>query len=139
MAQRVRDVMTHPAKTVAPDTDLPTVARLMRDEDIGAVVVAEGRGIKGVVTDRDLVVRGLAAQGHVEDTKIGSLCSSEVTTVKPDDELSTATRLMRERSIRRLPVVEGDDVVGMLAIGDLAIERDDGSVLSDISAAEPNN
>jgi len=138
MAQRVRDVMTQPATTVPSDADLTTVARLMRDQGIGAVAVTADQHLKGLVTDRDLVVRGLAAGGHVESTAVGSLCSSELATVKPDDELATATRLMREHSVRRLPVVEGDQVVGILAIGDLAIERDDGSALSDISAAEPN-
>lgn len=137
MAQKVRDVMTGPPVSVGPDTDLATVARTMRDENIGAVVVGEGDALVGVATDRDLVVRGLAGGGD-RTSKVGDVVSRDTATVGPDDDLDRAVRLMRERAVRRLPVVENGRAVGIVAIADLAMEKDENSALADISAAEPN-
>jgi CBS domain-containing protein len=138
MATKVRDIMTGSPTSVSPELDIVTVARAMRDEDIGAVLVAEGDDLKGVVTDRDLVVRGLAAGGDPAQATIGGLASSVTATVGPDDSLDKAAQIMRERSVRRLPVIEDGRPVGIVSIGDLAIEKDSASALADISAARPN-
>lgn len=137
MAQKVRDVMTGPPVSVGPDTDLATVARTMRDENIGAVVVSEGDALVGMATDRDLVVRGLAGDGD-RTSKVGDVVSRDIAAVGPDDGLDRAVRLMRERAVRRLPVVENGRAVGIVTIADLAMEKDQSSALADISAAEPN-
>src|SRR5688572_26761323 len=137
MAQKVREVMTAAPVTVEPDTDLLTVARLMRDEGIGDVLVAGGKNrLQGLVTDRDLVVRGMAEGGDPQRTAVSEVCSGDLTAVSPDDEVDKAVQLMREHSVRRLPVVEKDRPVGIVSLGDLAIERDEESALADISAAE---
>jgi CBS domain-containing protein len=102
------------------------------------VLVTENGRLCGIVTDRDLVVRCMADQTKSE-IRVGELCSQELVSVSPDDDLDDAIRLMAERDIRRLPVIEGNNAVGILSLGDLAIERDPESVLGDISAANPNN
>lgn len=138
MAQRVREVMTAQPVVVAPDTPVQQVATAMRDESIGAVLVAEEGRLRGLVTDRDLTVRILADGGDMTGRTVQEACSSELVTVAPDDEVDRAVRLMRSKALRRLPVVDGDQAVGIVTLGDLAVERDPGSALSDISAADPN-
>ncbi|RSN66583.1 MULTISPECIES: CBS domain-containing protein [Actinomadura] len=138
MARKIRDIMTGSPTSVSPELDIVTVARAMRDEDIGAVLVAEGDEMKGLVTDRDLVVRGLAAGGDPREMKIGGLASSATATIGPDDSVDKAAQIMRERAVRRLPVVEDGRPVGIVSIGDLAVEKDTDSALADISAARPN-
>jgi CBS domain-containing protein len=94
--------------------------------------------LHGILTDRDIVVRVLAEGLDPDQTRVGDICSRVLTTVSPDDGVSHAVRVMREKAIRRLPVEAGGRVIGMLTIGDIAVERDVGSVLADISAAPPN-
>ncbi|MBX9399063.1 CBS domain-containing protein [Streptomyces sp. TRM72054] len=140
MAQTVHDVMTAPPVEVSPHAYVPDVARRMRDEDIGAVVITEDGHPRGLVTDRDLTVRILAEGGDVNGRRVQEACSTELVTVTADDPIDRAVQLMREKSVRRLPVVdpERDCVVGIVSLGDLAVERDPESALGSISAAEPN-
>ena len=138
MAQRIREIMTSAPVSVGSLTAVTEVARVMRDEDIGAVLVADDNGLRGLVTDRDLVVRVIAEGKGPGDTTVQEACSPELVTVTPDDQVDDAVRLMREHSLRRLPVTEGNKPVGIVSLGDLAIERDPESALGDISAARPN-
>ncbi|RAY11489.1 CBS domain-containing protein [Actinomadura craniellae] len=139
MAQKVREVMTGAPVTVRPDADLRTVARLMRDEGVGDVLVTtDDDRLRGLVTDRDLVVRAMAEGGDPEQTAVSELCSGHLAAVAPDDDLKKVVQLMREHSVRRIPVVEDERPVGVVSLGDLAIERDEGSALADISAAKTN-
>ncbi|MFI5686924.1 CBS domain-containing protein [Streptomyces sp. NPDC051636] len=138
MAQHVRDIMTSQLVTVEPQTSVTTVARRMRDENIGAVLVTEGDELRGLVSDRDLVVRALAEGGDPEQKTVAAACSDDLVTVTPDEDLDRAVRLMREHSVRRLPVVDHGHPVGIVSLGDMAIERDPESALGDISAAQPN-
>jgi CBS domain-containing protein len=139
MAQTLKDVMTRNPETLEASTTLVEAARRMRDRDIGAVIVVENGELRGIVTDRDIVVRAVADERDPSRTTIGEICTSNVVALSPDDEISQAVRVMRERDVRRLPVVEGGRPVGIVSLGDLAIERDPDSALADISAAEPNN
>lgn len=139
MTQHVRDVMTARPVTVEPVASVASVARVMRDENIGAVLVAEQERLRGLVSDRDLVVRVLAEGGDPERTTVADACSGDLVTVGPDDELRQAVAAMREHAVRRVPVVDGErNVVGVVSLADLAIERDPDSALGDISAAKPN-
>lgn len=139
MPQTVRDVMTSNPVTVPADTPLSEVARLMRDRDIGTVIVVDsGGGLRGILTDRDLVVRGFAEGRDLGSTAAAELCSADLATLAPDDSVDRAIKLMRERAVRRLPVVENGRPVGIVSIGDLAMERDEESVLAGISAAPAN-
>jgi CBS domain-containing protein len=138
MTQQVRELMAEPA-TVPADTTLTEAARLMRDADIGDVIIVDGGQPRGMVTDRDIVVRGIAEHHSPDDTTVGEICTSELATVAPDDPIERAVRLMRETAVRRLPVVDGERLVGVVSLGDLAIERDEDSTLAEISAADPNS
>ncbi|MFG3010064.1 CBS domain-containing protein [Streptomyces cinerochromogenes] len=138
MAQRVRDIMTSQLVTVEPQASVSAVARKMRDENVGAVLVTEGEELRGLVSDRDLVVRALAEGGDPEQKTVAAACSSDLVTVTPDEDLDHAVALMRERAVRRLPVVEDGRAVGIVSLGDMAIERDAESALGDISAAKSN-
>ncbi|MFI9803190.1 CBS domain-containing protein [Streptomyces sp. NPDC052301] len=138
MAQYVRDIMTGDPVTVEPQASVAAAARLMRDEDVGAVLVTDDGRLRCLVSDRDLVVRVCADGSDPERTTVIQAASEDVVTVGPDDSLDRALGLMREHAVRRLPVVEGDRPVGIVSLGDMAIERGAGSALGDISAARPN-
>ncbi|MEV5333159.1 CBS domain-containing protein [Streptomyces werraensis] len=138
MAHHVRDIMTAAPVTVGPQTSVAQAARLMRDHDLGAVLVTDDGRLRGLVTDRDLVVRSVAEGVDPEETTVARACSEDLVTVRPDDELDLAVRLMREHAVRRVPVVDGEHPVGVLSLGDVALERGPESALGDISVARPN-
>ena len=136
MHDNIRDVMSSRPKTLDADQTVAAAAQLMREADIGDVLVVKSDDrLHGILTDRDIVVRVLAEGLDPNQTRVGDICSRVLTTVSPDDGVSHAVRVMREKAIRRLPVEAGGRVIGMLTIGDIAVERDIGSVLADISAA----
>ncbi|CAL9321483.1 Hypoxic response protein 1 [Streptomyces sp. SudanB135_2055] len=139
MTRYVRDIMTGHPVTVEPLTSVTAVARVMRDRDLGAVLVTDGDELRGLVTDRDLVIRAVAEGGDPERTTVARVCSDEeLVTVGPDDELERAVELMREHAVRRVPVVDDGRPVGIVSLGDLALERDPESALGDISVARPD-
>jgi CBS domain-containing protein len=138
MAKYVRDLMTRAPVTLLATSTLVEAAMAMRDFDIGAVIVVENGQIYGIATDRDIVIRAIANGNYPATTKLGEVCSREVTTVGPSDTVAEAVRLMRDKAIRRLPVVDGGRPVGMLSIADLASEQEPHSPLADISDAPPN-
>jgi CBS domain-containing protein len=137
MAQQIREVMTKDPKVLDIHSSLADAARLMRDNDIGFVVVRDGDRVCGVVTDRDLVIRGLA-EGADPSTSLAGVYSEDIVQVSADDSVEKAITLMSDKAIRRIPVVEDGEVVGVVSLGDLAVERDPSSVLGQISAAPAN-
>ena len=139
MADTVRDVMTANPLTVRVDESLAAAAKQMRDADVGAVIVVDGSAVCGVVTDRDIVVRGVAEDLDPRTTRVGHLVTHDLVAISADDDVETAVELMRTHAVRRLPVMEGEQVVGVVSLGDLAVARDSDSALADISAEEPNN
>lgn len=140
MAQSIRDVMTPDPIVLPGSTPVVEAARRMRDEAIGDVLVEDGdHQLRGMVTDRDIVVRAVADGIDLSTATIGECCSGDLVTIGPDDSVDAAVQLMGERAIRRLPVVEEGRPVGVITIGDLAIEREPNSALADISEARPNN
>jgi CBS domain-containing protein len=121
------------------DTSLVEVARAMRDNGVGDVLVTDGGQMRGIVTDRDIVVRAIAdGLDPTRETADTVFSGADLVTISPGASLEDAARLMRERAVRRVPVVDGGRPVGIVSIGDLAMERDDQSALADISAAPPN-
>jgi CBS domain-containing protein len=138
MAQSVREVMTSAPKTVDAAAPVVDVARIMADADVGAVVVVDGGQVAGIVTDRDVTVRAVAKGRDPASTPVREVCSAELTTLALEGTVDDAVRLMREKAVRRLPVVEGGRPVGIVSLGDLAVEREPQSALGDISAAPPN-
>lgn len=134
----VESIMTPVPAQVAPGTSLTDTARLMRDLDIGSVLVSDGGRLVGLVTDRDLVVRGLADENPVPVDEVGALCSERLVTLAPDDTIDDAAQLMRDAAVRRLPVVSDGMAVGIVSLGDLALVQEPESGLARISGAEPN-
>src|SRR2546423_7774191 len=102
-AQTVRDVMTTDVVSLQVDTTLVDAGRVMRDKDIGDVVVVENERLIGVVTDRDIVVRAVAEGLGPDATTVGAVVSQGLVTVRPDDTIADAARLMRDRAVRRGP------------------------------------
>jgi CBS domain-containing protein len=138
MARTVREVMTVAPTTVATDATAHDAARAMRDDDVGALLVLDGGELVGVVTDRDIAVRAVAEGLDPTATPVTEVCTKDPTSISADASVDEAVGLMRERALRRLPVVEGGQPVGIVALGDLAVERDPDSALADISASDPN-
>jgi CBS domain-containing protein len=132
----IRDVMTRNPRTVTPDDTIQNAARIMRDEDTGAIPVVENGRPVGMVTDRDIVVRSVADGGQV-NRSVREIVTTGVVCVTPDMSTREANELMSEHQVRRLPVVENDQLVGIVSLGDLAVkegkDRRTGDTLQDIS------
>jgi CBS domain-containing protein len=140
MTQAIREVMTKNPVTLGATESAAKAATAMKEADTGAIVVTEdGGAIRGIVTDRDIVVRAVAEGRDPDSVQVGEICSGEVTTLRPDQPVEEAIRVMRDKSVRRIPVTEDATVVGIVSIGDLAIERDEDSALAEISAAPGND
>jgi signal-transduction protein with cAMP-binding, CBS, and nucleotidyltransferase domain len=139
MAQKVREIMTSHPVSLPADASLIEAAQKMRDNDIGDVLIVEPDGrLSGIVTDRDMVVRGIANEREARNTTIADVCSPDLIAVDADDDADRAVQMMRQRAIRRVPVMDDGQLVGMVSIGDMAIEKDPQSALAQISAAREN-
>jgi CBS domain-containing protein len=136
---KVAEIMTSGPLTIAVEESAAAAAELMRDSDVGALIVTDARGVRGVVTDRDITVRVVAAQLDPRTTALAEIVAPDLVAVSPDDDVDTAVELMRGNALRRLPVLQGEDLVGVVSLGDVAIERDSGPALADISSEPPNN
>ncbi|EYE89057.1 hypothetical protein Q428_04460 [Fervidicella metallireducens AeB] len=134
---KVRDMMSKNIATVKPDTPILEVAKVLKDMNIGSVPVCDGNKVVGIVTDRDIVIRELAMGKDVKRDVAKDVMTSGVTTATPEMDIHEASKIMAQRQIRRLPVVENGTLIGMLALGDIAVqsklEDDAGEALSDIS------
>ena len=139
MADTIRDVMTTDPATCEPGDNVTDAAKAMSKGDFGAVVVCENDQVRGILTDRDIVVRVVAEGKDPDATEVREVFTTDPTTLSPADSLDDAVSAMRESNVRRLPVLEGSTVAGIISIGDLAVARDEKSALADISAASPNN
>jgi len=139
MAQSIREVMTQNPELVAGDTTVADAAKLMRDNDFGGVLCGDGDKVSGFLTDRDIALRVVAEGKDPTSTTVSEVATTDLHTLSPDDSVEDAIELVRQHNIRRVPVVEGAKPVGIVSIGDLAIERDEDSALADISASSENN
>jgi CBS domain-containing protein len=138
MAEQIRDVMTEDLVALPVDATVVEASREMDRRDIGDVLVVEGERLVGMLTDRDIVVRAVAQGTDPNQIRVGDVATTDIQTLSPDADLGEAVAIMRQAAVRRVPVVDGDRPVGIVSIGDLAIEVDEGSALADISAAEPS-
>ena len=139
MATKIRDVMSYAPVSVAATEPVSAAARAMKEHGIGAVLIVTNGRLSGLLTDRDIAVRVLAENRDPVTTPVGDVCSTELAVLGPDDDVEQATRLIREWAVRRIPVVHNGAPVGMVSIGDLALEKDQQSALSHVSAARPNS
>jgi CBS domain-containing protein len=138
MTRKIRDIMAPLPVVMTPIESVASAARLMRDNAIGTVLVLDEGVLRGIVTDRDIVVRALADGRDPETTRVGDICSEELAVLSPDDDVTDAVLLIRENAVRRVPVVENGAPVGVVSMSDLALWQDEGSALADVSAAPPN-
>jgi CBS domain-containing protein len=139
MPQTIRDVMTPKPCTMEASSTVQAAAREMAAREIGDVIVTDGGEVCGIVTDRDIAVRAVAEGRDPQSTKLGDVCTRDPATVAVDDGVDRAVRLMSDHAIRRLPVVDQGKPVGIVSLGDLAIDLDRQSALADISRAPANN
>lgn len=135
---KVRDLMTPHPTCAAPDTTVEEVATLMKEENIGCVPVVDEDGqVAGMITDRDIVLRCVAAGKDPAECRADDIISPQSVTIGPDADAKEAARLMADHQIRRLAVVESDKLVGMLSLGDVAVKQQDdrlsGDVLQEVS------
>ena len=137
--QAIGEIMTKDLSTVEPRSTITEAARLMRDNDTGAVLVVDGDQVQGLLTDRDIAVRAVADGRNPDETPAGDIASSDLITLEPTSTIDEAVKAMREANVRRLPVTENGKPAGVISLGDLAMARDEESALADISAASPNN
>ena len=120
---KVSDVMTTDVETVQLDSTLEEVASIMKIENVGAVpVLDEDDDLIGIITDRDIVVRCVADGKDPAETHVEEVLSHELETIEPDVDIEEAAQLMADKQIRRLPVCEDGELIGMLSIGDLAVK-----------------
>ena len=123
--RRCREIMTRNVTTATRETSLKDVAILMRDGDMGALPIVENGKLAGIVTDRDIVVRAVA-ENKSADTNIGEVMTTEIYSVKEDDFVFEAIRLMGDKQIRRIPVIsENGELAGIIAMADVALETED--------------
>jgi CBS domain-containing protein len=139
MAEFVREVMTPGVVAVRPDASLVEAAQLMRAHDIGDVLVSGERSVLGVLTDRDIALRAVADGVDPLTVSAQAVCTPNPVVIGPDDAVSAAVELMRDHAIRRLPVIEDGQPVGMVSLGDLAVSEDPDSALAEISRAAPDD
>jgi CBS domain-containing protein len=135
MSKSVRDTMTAKPRSIDASQAIDDAARLMRDEDVGSLPVTDQGRLIGVITDRDIVIR-VVAEGGKDSATVADALSRNPVTVSPDDDLDEALRLMARHQVRRLPVVEDDRLVGIVAQADVALaekEKKTGEVVEAIS------
>jgi CBS domain-containing protein len=133
---KVREVMTQRPSTCSPTDTCAQAATLMKQQDCGSVPVVEGGKLVGIVTDRDIVVRSVAAGKDPKTQRVAEIMSADPVTVSPDDEVAKATKVMADRQVRRLPVVEKGTLVGLLVTAQVARHestREIGETIKDIS------
>ncbi|AQP48393.1 hypothetical protein BW730_13655 [Tessaracoccus aquimaris] len=131
-----KDLMTSPAETLAPDATLADAARALANLGIGSMPVADGDTIVGVVTDRDIVVSGIAAGLDVNTATVADIATTDVVTVGVDDSAEAVAAALAEHQIRRVPVVDGGILVGVISQADVARDldaADTGEVVKEIS------
>lgn len=138
MAQDIATVMSTDVATVDADAALIDAARIMHDRDVGDVVVTDGGDAVGIVTDRDITIRGTARGAEPTATPVRDVMSGDLVALETDQTVDEALAVMRERALRRLVVTEDGRLAGVVSLGDLAVQRDRDSALGEISEAEPN-
>lgn len=120
--EKIRDIMTDNVECCTLLDNMYEVALKMKELNVGAIPIVDQEKIVGMITDRDIVVRGVAEK-HPGSTKVEDIMSNNLVTVSPDSTSKEAAKLMAEHQIRRLPVVEGDKLIGIVSLGDFAIRE----------------
>lgn len=122
---KIQDVMTRDVATAGVGDSVVAAMRLMKNRNIGCVVITNGGFVRGIVTDRDLLLRGFTADKWFEEPGLSAYMTSPVITVRPDTDVLEAVHLMRVNSVKRLPVEQAGKLVGIVSWGDLAHALDE--------------
>ena len=134
---KVKELMSTNIASVSPNTSIADIARSMKRNNVGSVPVCKGGKVVGIVTDRDIVLRQIAMDKNLENSKAEDVMTSGISSAHPDMDIHDAAKLMSDMQIRRLPVIDNGNLVGMLALGDIAVhsrlEDNAGAVLGDVS------
>ena len=135
---QVRDIMNPSVVSIMPDESAALAARLLSRHNLGSIpVCGEEGGLRGIITDRDIVLRCVAAEEDPAQTQVKDIMTRNCATVAPADDAREAARIMAAKQVRRLPVLDNGKVVGMVALGDLAVchqyDMETGKALSEIS------
>jgi CBS domain-containing protein len=142
--RKIRDIMTANPETVSEKDSIRDAARIMKQRDTGVVPVVDGRKIIGLITDRDIVVRCIADGKDPMNARVNDVMTKNVRSVSEDATIDEVLRVMKGAEVRRVPVVNrNDEIVGIVSIGDLAVETNQdgkvGKAIEDISEARPNH
>jgi len=136
---KITDIMTKDVETCAPEMSIQEIASKMLELDVGSIPISDGNRLLGIVTDRDIVIRGIASQISL-DSPVSQILTSEMITGTTDMSIKDAADLMSEHQIRRLPIVENDRLAGIVSLGDIAVRdrTDDNAsmVLEDVSESD---
>ncbi|GAB6156273.1 CBS domain-containing protein [Desulfosporosinus burensis] len=134
---KVREVMTTSVECATPNNTVVELATMMKNNDIGSIPICEAQKVIGIITDRDIVLKAVADGKNIEKRTAKEVMNSKLITVTADQDVHEAASLMSKYQIRRLPVVEQGKLIGIVALGDLAIEKihvnEAGDALSEIS------
>jgi CBS domain-containing protein len=136
MAKSVRDAMTEDPRSIAASASVVEAARLMREEHIGSLPITDDKQLVGMITDRDITTRVVAEAGDPKTTSVEDVYSRDLISVEPDQDLDEALQLMARHQVRRLPVVENNRLVGIVAQADIALaenEKKTGQLVEAIS------
>jgi CBS domain-containing protein len=125
MAKSIRDAMTENPRSIGASASVVEAARLMREEHIGSLPVTEDGRLVGIITDRDITTRVVAESAVPETTSVSDVYSHDLISVEPNNDLEEALQLMARHQVRRLPVVENDRLVGMVAQADIALNENE--------------
>ncbi len=137
MTRKMRDIMSPAPVCMASGESVAAAARAMKEHDTGTVLVLSNGRLSGLVTERDIMVRVLAENRDPLTMLVGDICSGELAVLGPDDEVEQAARLVRERAVRRIPILADGTAVGMVYIGDLALDAGEPSTLTALAAVRP--
>lgn len=133
----VKEIMTKDIASLNVDDTIERAAQLMKEHDVGAIPVCNGEKVVGIITDRDIAVRAVAEGENAKQQVVRTIMSSNPVLGNPNMDIHEATRIMGERQIRRLPIVENNNLVGVISLGDIAtvpiLRNDAEETLSDIS------
>jgi CBS domain-containing protein len=124
-AMKVREIMTTEIRKATPDNTLIDIAAMMRDEDVGALPVVQDGELRGIVTDRDIVVRAIADGKDPSITTVQEVLSEDLESAEPDDDVEKAADVMASHQIRRLPVIQDGKLIGMVTLGDIAVKHEE--------------
>jgi len=117
---KVKDIMTRNVACIDPNSTVAEAAKLMQQHNVGSIPVVDQSGVKGIITDRDIVIRNIASDGDPKNTPVRDVMTTQVTTATPDMDVNQLSSMMANQQVRRMPVVENNKLVGIVALGDMA-------------------